>query len=112
MADLNVEWGWMLVGFVIGIGCSWFVSDLVYPAKDYRKHDEEWSDCAVLFIRDRVYSGLYGELTMNTLLETQSINLNTTEKVVILMGLRLLAKKQDETIYKKLIENLMEKISE
>jgi hypothetical protein len=49
---------------------------------------------------------------MNTLLETQSVDLNTTEKVVILMGLRLLAKKQDENIYKKLIENLIDKISE
>lgn len=41
MVDLNIEWAWMLVGFVVGIGCSWFVSDLVYPAKDNRKHDEE-----------------------------------------------------------------------
>ena len=59
-----------------------------------------------------MYSGLDGKLIMNTLLETQSVDLNTTEKVVILMGLRLLAKKQDENIYKKLIENLIDKISE
>ena len=65
-----------------------------------------------MFIRDRMYSGLDGKLIMNTLLETQSVDLNTTEKVVILMGLRLLAKKQDENIYKKLIENLIDKISE
>ena len=65
-----------------------------------------------MFIRDRMYSGLDGKLIMNTILETQSVDLNTTEKVVILMGLRLLAKKQDENIYKKLIENLIDKISE
>jgi hypothetical protein len=59
-----------------------------------------------------MYSGLDGKLIMNTILETQSVDLNTTEKVVILMGLRLLAKKQDENIYKKLIENLIDKISE
>jgi len=59
-----------------------------------------------------MYSGLDGKLIMNTLLETQSVDLNTTEKVVILMGLHLLAKKQDENIYKKLIENLIDKISE
>jgi hypothetical protein len=59
-----------------------------------------------------MYSGLDGKLIMNTLLETQSVDLNTTEKIVILMGLRLLAKKQDENIYKKLIENLIDKISE
>jgi len=41
MADINIEWFWMMVGFVVGITCSWFVSDLVYPSKDYRKHDEE-----------------------------------------------------------------------
>jgi hypothetical protein len=41
MGDLNVEWIWMLVGFVAGIGCSWLVSDLVYPSKDYRKNDKE-----------------------------------------------------------------------
>jgi hypothetical protein len=41
MGDLNVEWIWMLVGFVVGIGCSWLVSDLVYPSKDYRKNDKE-----------------------------------------------------------------------
>ena len=42
MADLNVEWGWMLVGFVVGIGCSWLVSDLVYPSKDHRKNDDSF----------------------------------------------------------------------
>lgn len=31
MVDLNIEWGWMLVGFVVGIGSAWFVSDLVFP---------------------------------------------------------------------------------
>lgn len=59
-----------------------------------------------------MYSGLYDKLTMNTILETKSIDLNTTEQVVILMGLRLLIQKQDETIYKKIIENLINKISE
>lgn len=65
-----------------------------------------------MFIHDRMYSGLYDKLTMNTILETKSINLNTTEQVVILMGLRLLIQKQDEPIYKQLIENLINKISE
>ena len=41
MADLNIEWGWMLVGFIVGISCSWFVSDLVFPIKENTKHDEE-----------------------------------------------------------------------
>lgn len=41
MADINIEWLWMMVGFVIGIGCSWFVSDLVYPVKENTKNDEE-----------------------------------------------------------------------
>lgn len=40
MADIDIEWGWMLVGFVVGIGCSWFVSDLVFPIKE-SKNDEE-----------------------------------------------------------------------
>lgn len=29
--NITIEWAWMLVGFVVGIGCSWFVSDLVFP---------------------------------------------------------------------------------
>lgn len=40
MVDLNVEWGWMFVGFVVGIGCSWLVSDLVFPVKEVDKRDE------------------------------------------------------------------------
>jgi hypothetical protein len=31
MVDINIEWGWMLAGFVVGISCSWLVSDLVFP---------------------------------------------------------------------------------
>lgn len=41
MADINIEWAWMLGGFVVGIMCSWFVSDLVYPVKEESKHDKE-----------------------------------------------------------------------
>lgn len=39
MVDLNIEWGWMFVGFIVGIGCAWFVSDLVFPIKD-KNNDE------------------------------------------------------------------------
>lgn len=49
---------------------------------------------------------------MNTLLEKTFVDLNTTEKVVILMGLRLLVAKQNDDIYKKLVENLIDKISD
>jgi hypothetical protein len=31
--NMAIEWMWMGVGFVVGIGCSWFVSDLVFPVK-------------------------------------------------------------------------------
>ena len=32
MADIiNVDWMWMGVGFVLGIGCSWAVCDIVFP---------------------------------------------------------------------------------
>lgn len=34
MIDINIDWMWMGVGFVIGISCAWFVSDLVFPIKD------------------------------------------------------------------------------
>jgi len=30
---INIDWMWMLVGFVIGVGSAWFVSDLVFPVK-------------------------------------------------------------------------------
>lgn len=30
MVDINIEWGWILVGFIIGIIGSWLVSDLVF----------------------------------------------------------------------------------
>lgn len=33
MVDINVDWMWMGVGFVVGIGCSWLVSDLVFPIR-------------------------------------------------------------------------------
>lgn len=33
MVDLNIDWMWMGVGFVIGISCSWFVCDLVFPIR-------------------------------------------------------------------------------
>jgi hypothetical protein len=31
--NLNVEWLWMGLGFIIGIGSSWCVADLIYPIK-------------------------------------------------------------------------------
>ncbi len=31
--NLGMEWLWMGVGFIAGIGSSWFVADLVYPIK-------------------------------------------------------------------------------
>jgi hypothetical protein len=31
--NITIEWVWMGVGFIVGIICSWFVSDLVYPIK-------------------------------------------------------------------------------
>ena len=40
MVDLNIEWMWMGVGFVVGIVCSCFVSDLVFPVKEVEKDDE------------------------------------------------------------------------
>lgn len=39
MADISIEWGWMLAGFIVGISGSWFVSDLVFPIKE-SKNDE------------------------------------------------------------------------
>jgi hypothetical protein len=33
MVDLNIDWMWMGVGFILGIGSAWFVSDLVFPIK-------------------------------------------------------------------------------
>lgn len=40
MADINIDWVWMLVGFIVGIGCSWFVSDLVFPVKEIDRDDK------------------------------------------------------------------------
>jgi hypothetical protein len=40
MVDIDIEWGWMLAGFVIGIVCSWFVSDLVFPIIKSEENDE------------------------------------------------------------------------
>lgn len=36
---INVDWWWMGVGFVIGVGSAWFVSDLVFPIK--KRNDNE-----------------------------------------------------------------------
>jgi hypothetical protein len=33
MVDINIEWMWMGVGFIAGIGSAWLVSDLVFPIK-------------------------------------------------------------------------------
>jgi hypothetical protein len=33
MFDINIDWTWMGVGFVVGIGCSCLVSDLVFPIR-------------------------------------------------------------------------------
>lgn len=38
--NLNIEWAWMGVGFVIGISSAWFVSDLVFPIKHKEKDNE------------------------------------------------------------------------
>ena len=40
MINLHIEWMWMLVGFVVGIVCSWFVSDIVFPVGE-KTNDEE-----------------------------------------------------------------------
>jgi hypothetical protein len=40
MVNLHIEWAWMLAGFVVGIVCSWFVSDLVFPVGE-KTNDEE-----------------------------------------------------------------------
>lgn len=34
MIYLDIDWMWMGVGFVIGVGCAWFVSDLVFPVRN------------------------------------------------------------------------------
>jgi hypothetical protein len=34
--NLNVEWLWMGLGFIIGVGSSWVVADLVYPIRKKR----------------------------------------------------------------------------
>jgi len=33
MFGINIDWMWMGVGFIVGIGCSWAVCDLVFPIK-------------------------------------------------------------------------------
>ena len=33
MFDISIDWMWMGVGFIIGVGSAWFVSDLVFPIK-------------------------------------------------------------------------------
>jgi hypothetical protein len=32
--NLNVEWLWMGLGFIVGVGSSLSVSDLIFPIKD------------------------------------------------------------------------------
>jgi len=40
MFDISIDWMWMGVGFIVGISCSWFVSDLVFPvSKRYTEDD-------------------------------------------------------------------------
>jgi hypothetical protein len=40
MFDINIDWMWMGVGFIVGIVCSWFVCDLVFPvSKRYHEDD-------------------------------------------------------------------------
>lgn len=31
--NISIGWGWMLVGFVIGVACCYFVCDLIFPVK-------------------------------------------------------------------------------
>jgi hypothetical protein len=33
MADINIEWMWIGVGFVAGVCSCWIVSDLVFPIR-------------------------------------------------------------------------------
>lgn len=40
MVDINIDWMWMGVGFVIGISSAWFVSDLVFPVKNKDRDNE------------------------------------------------------------------------
>lgn len=39
MVDIN--WVQISIGFIIGVLCSWYVSDLVFPVKDnYERYEE------------------------------------------------------------------------
>lgn len=38
--NLNTEWWWVLVGFIVGVTCSWFVCDLVFPIKKKDRRDD------------------------------------------------------------------------
>jgi hypothetical protein len=33
MADIYIDWNSFGVGLVIGLGCAWFVCDLVFPLR-------------------------------------------------------------------------------
>ena len=33
MFDISIDWMWMGVGFAVGVGSAWFVSDLVFPIR-------------------------------------------------------------------------------
>jgi hypothetical protein len=37
---LDIDWMWMLVGFIVGICSAWFISDLVFPVIDHEDDDE------------------------------------------------------------------------
>jgi hypothetical protein len=39
MFDLNIDWMWVSVGFIVGVGCSWFVSDLVFTTVNVKEED-------------------------------------------------------------------------
>lgn len=38
------DWMWLIVGFVIGIACCWFVCDLVFPIEVRKDNNDENSD--------------------------------------------------------------------
>lgn len=38
MTGIQIDWMWMGAGFIIGIICAWFVSDLVFPVRN--KNDQ------------------------------------------------------------------------
>jgi preprotein translocase subunit SecF len=38
---MDIDWMWMLVGFIVGISSAWFVSDLVFPVVKHKDDDND-----------------------------------------------------------------------